>query len=97
MTDAVSDAALCRLRSSIVTVLILEPEYDPRLQVGPVQHTLPDGQVITVDPAEAQQLGDALMHPSVLDSAFEGPDVAESAVISSLAHQEPALRKASTS
>ena len=53
--------------------------------------------MITVDPAEAEQLGAALAHPSVLDPAFEGPGVAESAVISSLAHQEPALRKASTS
>ena len=64
------------------------------LQAGPVKHTLPDGQVITVEPAEAEQLGDALAHPSVLDPVFEGPDVAESAVVSSLAHQEPALRKA---
>ena len=58
-----------------------------------MRHKLPDGQSITVRPDEAQRLGEALLQPSSLDPDFEGPDVAESAVISALAHQEPALRK----
>jgi len=66
----------------------------PLVQAKPVRHKLPDGQSITVHPDEAQRLGEALLQPSYLDPGFDGPDVAESAVISALAHQEPALRKA---
>ena len=63
------------------------------VQAKPVRHKLPDEQSITVHADEAQRLGEALLRPSLLDPGFEGPDVAESAVISALAHQEPALRK----
>ncbi len=83
---------------SICCVLPLPTETDELLaavvQAKPVRHKLPDGQSITVHPDEAQRLGEALLQPSSLDPGFDGPDVADSAVISALAHQEPALRKA---
>ena len=59
-----------------------------------MQHTLPDGQVITLAAAEAEECGNALIQPRLLDPDFLGASVFESAVISALAHQEPALRKA---
>lgn len=67
------------------------------LQAAPAQHTLPDGQVITLQAAEAELCGEALLQPGLLDPAFEGAGVFESAVISALAHQEPALRKVGAS
>ena len=74
--------------------LLSDEPFPAVLQAKPVRHKLPDGQSITVHPDEARRLGEALLQPSSLDPGFEGPDVAESAVISALAHQEPALRKA---
>lgn len=63
------------------------------MQAAPTQHTLPDGQVITLAGAEAEACGEGLLQPLLLDPDFRGASVFESAVISALAHQEPALRK----
>lgn len=49
--------------------------------------------MITLEAEEAELCGEGLLHPGLLDPGFEGASVFESAVISALAHQEPALRK----
>lgn len=59
----------------------------------PAQHVLPDGQVITVEPEGARQAVEAVLQPTLLDPDYQGAGVFEAAVISALAHQEPALRK----
>ena len=58
-----------------------------------VKFKLPDGQSIAIKGADAVQLGETLLSPELLDPDYVGPSVFEAAALSTLAHQEPTLRK----